>query len=113
MPTVVQPAIPVANAQNLVTVVNALRQALIAMTAQNAGRSDLTGTPHTAASPVPSQFKVVSEVWVAVTYTTSDGKTVTIPTLRQLNLTNPVTGETWAWTPAGKSTTGGTVGAAL
>jgi hypothetical protein len=96
------PSVPVATEDNLVAAVNALRQALIAM----------TNTP-AAQSPTASKFVVQSQVVVPVTFPTSDGHTVTVPMLTALTLVNSVTGETWSWAAPGKLLTGGTAGAAL
>ena len=120
--TIASQPIPVPTKDNLVPVCIALRNALINLTNTDAGRADTSGTvpPNgpNQAMPAPSQFKVIGQVIVPVTYTVpivggTGTASVTIPQLASLTLTNSVTGETWVWTPPGKYFTGGTVGAAL
>lgn len=113
MPQITKPSIPLANANNIVEVVNAIRTFLIATTNQDAGRADLTGSLHTVTSPTPSQFTFVKAVYNSVTFTASNGATVAIPVLAQLQMKNNVTGETWTFTAPGASTSGGVVGTSL
>jgi len=115
--TIMLPAIPNPNAGNIIQTLIALRNAVITMSNTDAGRANAAGTvpPNgpNQAMPSPSNFTVTSQVIVPVTYTASNGATVTVPQLISLVLTNNVTGETWTWTAPAKLTNGGVVGAAL
>lgn len=133
------PSIPVANANNVVAVLNAIRAWIIALTNTDGGRADLTGQTHPivvapfspsnpsgAQSPTvqgaagPSGFLVINQVinnYVYPTYGGSYGGVQTVvgyvivPQLVSLTLKNPVTGETWTWTAPG-SLTNGSIGMA-
>ena len=101
--TISQPPIPVPNGNNTVAVLTALRNAMVAATNTDAGRANQFGTvpannPITQAMPSPSSFNVVNQVIQNIVVKTTNGDTVTIPTLVSLTLTNPVSGETWSWT---------------
>src|SRR5439155_113035 len=63
--TITQSPIPMPTPDNLLQVVSAIRQALIAMSNTGAGRSDITGKVLAA----PSQFVLQNEVILPVTYT--------------------------------------------
>lgn len=116
--TVVAPSIPAPNGQNTQQVLQAIRNYLIAMGNTDAGRANLAGSL-TGQNPMPSpsQFTITSVVYNAVSFpvagATGPAGTVTIPVLQLLELTNPVTGETWQYKAPGKSTSGGTVGSTL
>lgn len=103
MPAMIsQQPIPVPDGKNNVAVLTALRNALISQTNTAAGRANQFGTvPPTNSSnqakPSPSAFAVTNQIVSNITVTTTNGDTVTIPTLVSLTLTNPVTGETWSW----------------
>jgi hypothetical protein len=104
-----QPPIPVPDGTNTVQVLSAIRNALIALTNTDAGRSSPAGTVNSNSSaPQPSQFVVTQMVIVPVTY-----GAVTIPQLKSLTLLNSTTNETWSWTAPAKMFTGGVIGAAL
>ena len=100
---IAQPPIPVPNGNNTLAVLKALREAAIAASNTSAGRANQFGTVPAAnqsnqALPSPSSFNVANQVIQNLTLKTTNGDTVTIPTLVSLTLTNPVTGETWSWT---------------
>ena len=120
--TIALQAIPVPTADNLLPVVAALRNALIAQTNTDAGRANVSGSipanNTNQAMPNPSQFTLTSQVIVPVTYTVvivggTGTASVTVPQLSSLAFTNAVTGETLVWTAPGKYFFNGTVGAAL
>ena len=95
--SVSQPPIPVPNDTNIVQVLTAIRNALIALTNTSA-----------AQVPTASAFVVTQQVIVSVTY-----GAVVIPQLKSLTLLNSTTNEAWTWNAPAKMFTGGTVGAAL
>ena len=111
-------SIPAPNGQNTQQVLQAIRNYIIAQGNTDSGRANLSGTP-TAQNPMPSpsQFAITNVVYNAVTFTavgaTGPAPTVTIPVLQLLELTNPVSGQTWQFKAPGKSTSGGVVGATL
>lgn len=109
--TILQPNIPAPTASNLLQVVEAIRNALIAAANVDAGRANSSGTTPQA----PSQFLVTSQVVVPVTYTVAGatGATVTVPQLNSITWTNNVTGQTIVWNAPGKLFNGGSIGAAL
>lgn len=113
-----QPPIPVPDGSNTVQVLAAIRNALIAASNTDAGRSSPAGTVNSNSSaPQPSQFVVTQQVIVPVTYTVAGGTgpaaSVTVPQLKSLTLLNSTTNETWTWAAPGKMFNGGTIGAAL
>lgn len=108
--SVSQPPIPVPTQDNLVLVVNAIRNALIAASNTDAGRASASGS----LTPTPSQFSVLSQIIVPVTYPTADGTTnVTINQLIALTLINRTTGQTWVWNAPANLTRNGTIGQPL
>ena len=111
--SVSQTPIPVPDGTNNVSVLAALREALIALTNTSAGRSSSAGTVNASSSAAkPSQFVVTNQIITPVTYPTSDGKSVTIPQLSGLTLANPTTNESWSWNAPSSLFSGGSVGAA-
>jgi len=107
------PSIPVPTANNLMSVLNAIRNWIIATSNRDAGRANNQGTVHSAASPTPSQFAVTASQFVSVTFTDNGGHTVVIPVLSTLTFTNPVTAETIIYTAPKAAFSGGVVGAAI
>jgi hypothetical protein len=112
------PSIPVPNGNNTQQVLQAIRNYIIAQGNTDASRATLQGGMASQNPiPSPSQFIVTTIVYNSVTFAvsgaTGPAPSVTIPVLQLLELTNPVTGQTWQLKAPGKSTTGGTVGTAL
>lgn len=112
-PTVNAPNIPVPTQSNVISVLQAIRNWIIATSNRDAGRSDNFGNLHSAASPTPAQFVLTKSQFVSVTFTASGGATVAIPVLQSALWTNPVNGETITYTAPKAATFGGVVGAAI
>jgi hypothetical protein len=115
-----QPPIPAPNGSNTVQVLEAIRNALIAMTNTSSSQASASGTvTANTGAPQPSTFVVKEQVVLPVTYplippgTTGGSYTVTVPVLTKLTLLNPTTNEKWSWSAPGSITSGGTPGAAL
>jgi hypothetical protein len=115
-----QPPIPVPNGSNTVQVLEAIRNALIALTNTSSSQANASGTvTANSGAPQPSAFVVKEQVIVPVAYplippgATGGSSTVTVPQLTKLTLVNPTTNEKWSWAAPGSITSGGTVGTAL
>lgn len=116
--TISQQPIPVPTQDNLVAVVNAIRNVLISMSNTDAGRASQSGSIHTGTVNQPSQFVLQSEVIVPVTYSVpivggTGTASVTIPQLTSLSLINRISGQVWTWTAPSNLTRNGIVGQPL
>jgi hypothetical protein len=104
-PAVLIPSIPVANATNVVAVVNAIRTAIIGITGQNTNTgsnndSFSVANPGTPPPPPTPQngFTVTNQVVTQVTIKDpASGASVVINQVTGLTMKDSVTGQTWTW----------------